>query len=114
MARFRLRPPVIKLVENDIEKQCLTALRYAGYCPIRLPVGKFKTPDDRWITVGEPGLPDYVIPAFFLETKRPGGTLRDSQIQKIWELEKSWNLETLVIDDVNVLHEWLNKHPKKR
>lgn len=114
MARFRLTPPgKVKLVENDIERQCLSALRYHGLHPIRLQSGKFKTHDNRWISVGEPGLPDYVIPRFFLETKRPGGELSPEQDRYIWEAKYIWNLETLVIDDVNTLIRWLNENIKR-
>lgn len=109
---FRLRPPKIKLKENDVEKQCLDLLRLRGFNPIRLNVGKFKTHDNRWVSIGEPGTPDYVIPAFFMEVKRPGGELSQDQIQKIWELDKIWGLQTIVTDNVAELIEWLDQRVK--
>ena len=75
MSRFRLTsPPKPKLSENDVERACLDVLRYRGYRPVRVPAGKYRTPDgQRWVQIGEPGMPDYVIQQFFLEVKRPGG-----------------------------------------
>jgi hypothetical protein len=114
MARpFKLRPPQIKLVENDVERQCLDILRLRGFCPIRLNSGKFQTIDGRWITIGEKGLPDYVIPLFFVETKRPDGQLSPEQDRKIWELEHIWGVKTAVVDSVAALIEWLDQHAKR-
>lgn len=109
---FRLRPPKIRLTENHVERQCLDLLRLRGFNPIRLNSGKFKTKDNRWITIGEVGIPDYVIPAFFMEVKRPGGELSPEQTQKIWELEKIWGLQTIVTDNVAGLIEWLDQRVK--
>ena len=110
MARFRLRSPQIKLSENDVEKQCLDILRLRGLYPVRLQVGKFKTPDDRWITIGEPGLPDYCIPKFFVETKAPRGALREAQERKIHELEEIWRVPVVVAHDLDALLAWLDKN----
>ena len=122
MARFRLRPPKVRLVENDVEKQCLDILRYRGFNPVRLHSGRFLAPgrlcdecraSARWLTIGEPGIPDYVIPRFFLETKRPGADLSDAQKKKIWELEKMWDLRTVVVDNVDLLIAWLDQNVKR-
>lgn len=126
MARFRLRSPVIKLVENDVELQCRQVIEYRGLHPIRLNSGRFLAPgrlcdecrsNARWITIGEPGIPDYIVPgradSFFLETKRPGAKLEQIQEKKIWELEKIWGLRTLVIDDVDALVRWLDQNLKR-
>lgn len=102
-----------RLRENDIEDACLDLLRWRKYYPIRLQSGKFKTVDGRWITVGEPGLPDYVIPAFFLETKRPGGKLTPDQEQKIWELEAGYELQTAIIHEARDLTVWLDRYEAK-
>jgi hypothetical protein len=46
MPRFRLTsPPKPKLSENDVERTCLDVLRYRGYRPVRVPAGKYRTPD---------------------------------------------------------------------
>lgn len=125
MARFRLTSPKIELSENEVEKQCLDVLRLNRFSPLRLQSGLFIAPDreviqalkrlsvrPRWITIGERGIPDYVIPAFFLEVKRPGGELSPEQTQKIWELEKIWGLQTIVIDNVAELIAWLDRRAK--
>lgn len=112
MSRFRLTPPKIRLTENHVERQCLDLLGLRGFKVIRLNSGKFKTKDNRWITIGEPGIPDYVIPAWFMEVKRPGGILSDDQSKKIWELEKIWGLQTIVTDNVVELIEWLDLRAK--
>lgn len=122
---FRLRPPEFKVSENDVERGCLDLLRYHRYWPVRLQSGKFIMPDraviealrrvrvtPRWISLGEPGIPDYVIPQFFVETKRPGGGLSQVQRAKILELRRDWDLETAVVESVDELIEWLNHHPK--
>ena len=115
MSRFRLTsPPKPKLSENDVERACLDVLRYRGYRPVRVPAGKYRTPDvQRWVQIGEPGMPDYVIPQFFLEVKRPGGELSLVQQLKISELTQGWNLETAVVDSVEALAEWLARFENK-
>ena len=110
MSRFRLtspRPP--KLVENDVERACLDLLRARGYYPVRLQSGRFKTPDDRWITIGEPGLPDYAVlkQDFFLETKAPNQQPSAAQIKKAFELEAAYRIRVATVDNVERLAEWL-------
>jgi hypothetical protein len=126
MARgFRLTSPdKIKLTENDVEKACVDLLRWKHY-PQRLPAGRYLMPDRavielcrqhnvplRWITIGEPGIPDYVIPAWFMEVKRPGGILSDVQQLKIMELERTWSLPVAVVESLDELIEWLALHPE--
>lgn len=123
---FRLTPPKSQLSENDVERACLDLLRYHRYYPLRLQSGRFLHADKavleacrragvavRWCNLGEPGIPDYVIPQFFLETKRPGGKLSAEQEAKIAALDRDWNLETAVVDDVEALAEWLGRQEKK-
>src|SRR5215813_10342973 len=55
MKRFRLTSPRVKLVENDVERACVDLLRLRGYYVVRLQSGLFRTPDGRWIRIGEPG-----------------------------------------------------------
>lgn len=121
MPPFRLTPPKIKLTENDVEKACLDVLRLHGFYPVRLQSGVLLAPDRlcatcrnkaRWIRVGEPGIPDYVMARFFLEVKRPGGSLSDAQKEKIEQLEKHWKLETAVVESVEELIDWLARYGK--
>lgn len=111
--RFRLTSQRIKLSENDVERACLDLLRYRRLYPLRQQSGRFKTSDGRWIRVGVPGIPDYVIPKFFVETKAPGGILSDVQRAKIYELHKHWDIETAVVESVEELIEWLEKRAGK-
>ena len=115
MSRFRLTPPRVKLVENDVERACLDLLRLHGYYVVRLQSGRFKTSDGRWVTVGEPGLPDYVCVKsdFFLEVKRPGGKLSPAQINKIFELS-SCGFRVATIDSVERLEAWLDEHEHEK
>lgn len=114
MSRFRLTAPHLKLVENDVEKACIDLLRAKGYYVVRQQSGLLKTPDGRWIRVGEAGLPDYVCVKcdFFLEVKRPGGKVNDAQRRKIWELE-ACGFHVAVIDSVERLQTWLADYEKR-
>lgn len=114
MSRFRLTAPRVKLVENDVERACIDVLRLKGYYVVRLQSGLLKTPDGRWIRVGEPGLPDYcaIKRDFFLEVKAPGRKLSPAQVNKIFELE-ACNFRVATVDSVERLAEWLDAHEKK-
>jgi hypothetical protein len=112
MSRFILRPLRPKVSENDVRTACLQVLRLRGYWPVRQHVGKFKTVHGNWISVGEPGDPDYAVltaPGFFLETKRPGNDLSPAQIARIRDLEVLCGLKTVVVGDVEQLIEWLDR-----
>ena len=107
------RPPA--LAENDVERQCLDWLRARGWYPIRLHSALLRTLDNRFVRIGEIGLPDYVVlharcPAFFLETKRPGAGLSPRQIKKRWELQTAYRLPVAVADGVETLAQWLKNH----
>ena len=114
MAKFRLKPqPPPKLSENDVERACIDLLRVRGWYVVRLQSGLFKTPDGRFVRVGEKGLPDYVAlhavyPAFFLETKRPRRDTGAEQERKHWELTGAYHLAVVVIDRVESLKPWLD------
>ena len=112
-SRFRLTGPKLKLSENDVERACLDVLRYRRLFPLRQNSGRFKTADGRWITIGVPGIPDYVIPKFFVEVKRPGGILSDVQRAKIYELDRWWDLKTIVVESVEDLIECLEERAGK-
>src|SRR5215475_9052652 len=113
MPRFRLTSEKIRLSENDVERSCLDLLRLKGYRPQRLQVGRFKTSDGRWINVGEPGIPDYCVPRFYVETKAPGHSLSEIQQVRIMELERSWNVPVAVVDSVEALARWLEEFEQK-
>src|SRR5262252_3070006 len=99
---FRLTAPQLKLVENDVERQCLDLLRLRGYWPARLHAGTFRSVDgERWIRGVEKGTPDYgaiheLYPGFLLETKRPGGSLALIQSAVITNLERGSLLTSAV------------------
>ena len=123
MARFRLTSEKIRLSENDVERACLDLLRWKHYQPQRILAGKYLHADRavvelcrqhgvplRWATIAEPGFPDYVIPAWCMEVKRPGGKLSPEQELKIMDLERTWNLPVAVVSSVDELVEWLARH----
>lgn len=113
--RFQLQSPTPKLSENDVRSACLDLLRLHHWWPIRQHVGLFKTPDGRWIQIGEKGDPDYAVikaPSFFLEFKRPGGVLSQEQKEKIEQLQRFYGLETLVVDNAEQILEWLTRQER--
>ena len=113
---FRLKSPRVKLAENDVEKACLDFARLRGWWPIRLHAGTFKTLDGkRYVHGVEKGTPDYILvkqPSFFLETKRPGGVLSDVQMTRIRQLQILSGMETLVVENVEQLMEWLSERER--
>jgi hypothetical protein len=113
---FRLTPPRVKVVENDIEKACLDLLRLRSYWPARLHAGTFKTIDGkRWIKGVEKGTPDYgaihcVYPGFLLEVKRPGEGASIEQAAKHREIFLGYRLAICTVDSVESLVRWLDGH----
>jgi len=112
----------IQLTENDVEEACLDVLRWHHFYPLRQQSGRFIMPDRevidtlegagvpfRWQTVGEKGIPDYVIPRFFVEVKAPGGVVSLVQRRKIQELALN-HLETAVPRSVEEMVAWLDEH----
>lgn len=125
MARFNLTSQKFQLSENDVEKQCLDLLWARGYYPVRVAAGRYIMPDrevleacrkcgvtPRWQTVAEPGFPDYVIPGWCMEVKRPGGKLSTEQQLKIMDLERTRNIPCPVVESLDGLIDWLAHHPK--
>ena len=115
--RFNLNPPKLQLSENDVRKGCLDLLRLHHWWPIRQHVGVFNPVGrpSQVITIGEKGDPDYIVvkaPSFFLETKRPGGKLSPEQITRIRLLKQFYGLDTLVVESVDELIEWLERHER--
>lgn len=124
---FRLTAPIVRLSENDVERQCRDLLPRRGYKPVRLQSGLFIPADRavvealqragvpfRRVTIGEPGLPDYAVLKrdFFLEVKAPNGQLSKEQQLKILELEQGWGIKVAVIDSVEALAAWLEHHER--
>jgi hypothetical protein len=112
-APFRLRAP-LPVKENDVENACLDLLRLKGYWVTRLHVGRFKTVDGRWLTIGEKGLPDWIalharLPGFLLEVKRPKGELSVDQQMKIQQLRLGYRMAVAVVDSARALACWLEQ-----
>lgn len=116
MDRFRLKPPKIQLSENDVERQCLDFLLARGYYPVRLQSGRFRTPDGRWITIGEPGLPDYAVLKrdFFLEVKAPNKQPSPAQIRKAFVLQAGYRIGVATVDSLERLLRWLDEYEKQQ
>ncbi len=79
------------LTENDVEKQTKDYMGYCGFRAFRMQVGRFKTPDGRWVTVGERGLADWLFVhpdkgAVFVECKRPRAKPKPHQVVWIREM----------------------------
>jgi hypothetical protein len=115
--RFRLKSPPGPS-ENDVERGCIALMQLRGYWVIRVQSGLFKTPDNRWIRIGEKGIPDYAAvherwPGFLLEIKRTGGGLSPEQIQKIQELEMGYRLSVGVVDSTTAMSSFLDTHERK-
>ena len=109
---FRLRAHTVKLSERDVKTACVDLLQHKGYWPRREHSGLFKTPDGRWVRMGEPGIPDYTVlhrkyPGFLLEFKRPRAKPSEVQIRKHWEIQAIWGLDIVTIDRVEDLQAWL-------
>ena len=110
--RFQLKGDRIQLSENDVRDACLEVLRHHHWWPVRQHVGRFRPvahPNDV-VTIGSKGDPDYLVvkaPSFFMETKRPGGKLSDDQRRRIDQLQQFYGLETVVVESVEQLVEWL-------
>lgn len=115
--QFRLKSPRLQLSEKHVTKACLDLLRLHHWWPIRQHVGPFHPYKkfDQVITMGEVGDPDYAVikaPSFFLELKRPGGELSPEQIARIYQLKQFYGLETLVVENVEELMAWLDRHER--
>ena len=105
----------LQLSENDVKKACLDVLRYRHWWPIRQHVGLFTAPDGNKVSIGETGDPDYAVikaPSFFLELKRPGGKLSDGQVKRIDALKRFYGLDTVVVESVEELIQWLERYER--
>ena len=111
---FRLSSPKPKVLEKHVADQIKQSLLRRGWIPIRQQSGLFKTPDGRFVAVGQKGLADYIVmhakfPAFFLETKRPKRHLSDQQCIKRWEYD-AYGLRTCKADSVEEILAFLERH----
>jgi len=113
VARFSLKPPKLHVTEKHVVEACVQFLQVKGYRPIRQNTGQFKTKDGRYITIGEPGMPDYAIPQFMVEFKRPGGRLSEIQKERIFELSVN-GVMTAVVESVEELEAWLAAYQKRK
>lgn len=115
---FRLKHWKPKLVENDVEEQCLDLLRHMQYRPERLHTGRFKSLDDRRMITGHAkGTPDYIVahptfPAFYLEVKRPGAKPSPEQEQKHVEL-RLCGFKVAIVDSIEAVQAWLDQHHQR-
>lgn len=115
---FRLKPPRLRLSENDVESACLDLLRLRGYWVARLHAGMFKSADGvRWIKGVDKGTPDYALlhrqhPGFLLEVKRPGEKPKPVQDYKHSEIRMGYRLAIGVVDSVEGLAVWLDEHER--
>src|SRR5215831_5592017 len=110
MKPFRLQRP--RLNENDIEAACKDLLRVRQWWVSRQQSALVRTPDGRWMRIGEKGIPDYAVihkhyPGFLMEVKRPGRDLDPHQVQKIHELRIGYGLAICVVDSARALRIWL-------
>jgi hypothetical protein len=123
MPRFRLTAPKLKTLEKHVMQACVQLVTLRGYRAERLHNGKSRWPGTegkpaRWVTQGEPGRPDYLVargdcPAFYLETKRPGGQLSPDQELFHMHVKRSCGLETLVVDSVEDFNAWLDERERR-
>jgi hypothetical protein len=116
--RFQLTPPRVVLSEAEVIDRCEEVLRKRGYWLKRNHVGKFRTPADEWITMGPPGIMDYIAvhetwPAFFIEFKRRGKRLRDDQQTQFEEIQFGYRLAAVMIDSVEELSDFLSGHESR-
>jgi hypothetical protein len=116
--RFRLTSPRVVMTESDVTERCEAALRQRGYWLKRNHVGLFKTPPGDWVTMGPTGIMDYLAvhetwPAFFLEFKRKGKTLRETQQTQFEEVQFGYRLAAVMVDSVEELIDWLGGHESR-
>lgn len=112
---FRLTAPKLRLSEDEVIAQCAKILEQRGYWLRRNPVGRFRSLSGNWVDFGPVGIPDYTAiharyPAFFIEFKKPGKLLRESQISKFQKIQFGYRLAAVMVDSVEQLMDWLSGH----
>lgn len=123
--RFRLTPPKVVLSEREVIEACTPVLRQRGYWLKRNHVGRFMTPSrdggyppSEWVTMGPPGIMDYIAvhefwPAFFVEFKRKGKQLRDTQQTEFETIQFGFRLNAVMIDSIQDLSDFLSGHESR-
>lgn len=82
------------MTETDIMNSIRIELSGRGYTVFRANVGKFKMGDGRWFDTGLPkGFTDLFAVkdgrAYFIEVKKPGGKVREEQINFIKKMREN-------------------------
>lgn len=111
-SRFALRPERVEYSENDVERVCLKLARRYGYYPVRQHVGRFRTPNGNWVTMGTPGDPDWLLAApgsVFMEAKRPGEQPTDVQRKRHAELRMGYGFDIVIVQAGEQLRDWLER-----
>ena len=107
--------------ESAVQRACRDFLYLRGYRPIREQSGLLLAPDSlcencranaRRIRIGEPGMPDYSVPKFMVEVKRPGGKLSAEQKERHLELGVH-GVDVAVVDSPEALLAWLAAYERK-
>jgi len=101
------KPP--KLLEREVTGQIREFMKLKGWRPVRMQrtvmPGQFQT--------GEPGIPDFVFlwyikrgiaACLWVELKRPGGKLREKQVEWIGREQKR-GAEVWVVEDFDTFHQ---------
>lgn len=112
---FKLTPEKPVVTEADVTNRCIMILRKRGYWVQRNPVGMFRTLSGNPVEFGPVGIPDYTAihktyPAFFVEFKRPGKVLRESQRTKFSEVQLFFRLAAVMVDSAEELVAFLEGH----
>jgi len=99
-------------------EDCTAVLAKRGYWLRRNPVGKFRTLSGSLVEFGPVGIPDYTAvhgkyPAFFVEFKRPGKTLRDTQYDKFPKIQFGYKLAAVMVDSKEQLVDFLEGHERR-
>lgn len=107
--------PGMSLLERDVVAQVKDWLLWHGYVPYRLHSGGARFADGTHVKLNAKGTPDYAVlhadyPGFLMETKRTDGKLREAQIKKQFEIQKSFRLSIANIDSLDAIKSWLTLH----
>jgi hypothetical protein len=115
---FQLTSPRVELSEAEVIDQCKRTLRQRGYWLKRNHAGLFLTPQGDWITMGPPGIMDYVAvhetwPAFFVEFKRKSKVLRGNQQITFEKVQFGYRLAAVMVESAEALIDFINGHESR-